>query len=428
MKVFRSASLRIFNPIFGKNFMRRLFNVLKFAIKALTALIDEMFRIGHRTRGGIILILMFFYSAFILGIVLWIETKSGSDLCTSIGVCTFTLMRLTFYDGNGFDFAYYLTDKHRILFCITLFYMAITSFGILNGLVGIFGNVFANASEDAFGTPTEEEEEEWEEEVEEIKQRTKTSNETKNPTDQDTFDANLHGSPVRSAVIDDKIIREEESRRDSFAGEDGEVMPFDGDVTPFQGSFSKVASKPRFNGGNVTFSETNAAPSSPFKQVHVTPQQTNKASYHDLKMLQSLIGTNKKKVHPSAGANSFLHSPEPQPIMEEFATPGNSRKGGLFGVPPKHQQHKPLGQTMGSRANMGMSGMASAGQGALQQEVRQMREEIRVLLQMQIALQQQLGAVVNNNNSSHTGSPGRVSGTVSSLFNNTSHGAGGQFN
>lgn len=81
---------------------------------------------------------------------------------------------------------------------------------------------------------------------------------------------------------------------------------------------------------------------------------------------------------------------------------------------------------MGSRADMGMSGM-NMGHGALQQEVRQMREEIRVLLQMQIALQQQLGTMMNNNSSSHTGSPGRVSGTVSSLLPNTNHGVGGQF-
>jgi hypothetical protein len=129
----------------------RLFGVLKFAIKALTALVDEMIRIGDKTRGGMILILLFLYTAFVMGMVMWIETKGVSDLCNSVGNCTFTMMRLTFYDGNGFDFAYFLTHNHRMLFCITCFYLFLTSFGILNGLVGIFGNVFAAASEDVFG-------------------------------------------------------------------------------------------------------------------------------------------------------------------------------------------------------------------------------------------------------------------------------------
>jgi len=53
--------------------------------------------------------------------------------------------------GDGFDFAFFLTKDHKILFCIVMFYMALTAFGILNGLVGIFGNVFANASESVFG-------------------------------------------------------------------------------------------------------------------------------------------------------------------------------------------------------------------------------------------------------------------------------------
>jgi hypothetical protein len=108
--------------------------VLKFAIKALTALVDEMFRLGHKTRGGIILMMLFFYSAFVVGMVVWIETDSHEDdaaasldsTCTSIGECTFLLMRLTFYDGDGFDFAFFLTKDHKILFCIVMFYMAFT--------------------------------------------------------------------------------------------------------------------------------------------------------------------------------------------------------------------------------------------------------------------------------------------------------------
>lgn len=149
--MFRKSALHYMNPILGKHFVRRVFNVLKFAVKAITALIDEMLRLGHRTRGGIILIMMLFYTSYVMGIVLWVETNGRNENCDSIGNCIFTLVRLTFFDGNGFDFAYFLTEKHKGLFCIVMFYMMLTSFGILNGLVGIFGNVFAGASDEAFG-------------------------------------------------------------------------------------------------------------------------------------------------------------------------------------------------------------------------------------------------------------------------------------
>jgi hypothetical protein len=58
-------------------------------------------RLGNKTRGGIILMLLFFYSAFVVGIVVWVETGAENVLCTNIGECTFVLMRLTFYDGDG---------------------------------------------------------------------------------------------------------------------------------------------------------------------------------------------------------------------------------------------------------------------------------------------------------------------------------------
>lgn len=148
--VFRETTIRFFSPYFGTEFIVRGFKVLKFAINALTALGNEMFRLTAETRGALLLMMMFFYSAFVLGATLFVETNMNSDLCQSMGHCTWTLVRLTFFDGDGLDFAYYLTSDHRILFFIVMVYLCITSFGILNGLVGVFGTALARASHLAF--------------------------------------------------------------------------------------------------------------------------------------------------------------------------------------------------------------------------------------------------------------------------------------
>lgn len=145
--VFKSNTENIFNPLMGEKFVRRVFNVLKFAIKALTALGNEMFRLADGTRGGIILMAVYFYSAFVLGAALWVEIDRKSELCQNLGSCTFVMMRLTFCDGDGFDFTLFLPNNyHRILFVVAMMYICITSFGILNGLVGIFGSTYVNAS------------------------------------------------------------------------------------------------------------------------------------------------------------------------------------------------------------------------------------------------------------------------------------------
>lgn len=150
VEIFRSRTEYYFNPLFGDEFVSRGFRVLKFAIKALSALGNEMFRLTADTKGGLLLMLIFFYSAYVLGAALWVETNGGNADCDTLGSCMYNLMRLTFFDGTGFDFAYSLTESHKILFCIVMMYMCVTSFGILNGLVGIFGTAFANAADQAF--------------------------------------------------------------------------------------------------------------------------------------------------------------------------------------------------------------------------------------------------------------------------------------
>lgn len=136
--------------IIGERFIHRAINVLKFSINAIKALAGEVFSLTEETRGGLMLIAIFFYSAYVLGATMWVEGGGHFKNCHGVGECTYTLIRLTFLDGSGFDFAYNLTKGHPILFIITMMYLVITALGILNGLVGIFGSLIATASIQAF--------------------------------------------------------------------------------------------------------------------------------------------------------------------------------------------------------------------------------------------------------------------------------------
>jgi hypothetical protein len=66
------------------------------------------------------------------------------------------MMRLTFFDGNGFDFAYSLVHLHPILFFVCCIYLCVTSFGLVNGLIGVFGDIFKDDSDRVFETQKDE--------------------------------------------------------------------------------------------------------------------------------------------------------------------------------------------------------------------------------------------------------------------------------
>lgn len=158
VSIVRRKLEKTLDPRLGVAFVDRAFRVVKFAMKSLSAIGSEIFKLTENTRGALLLILIFFYSAFVLGAVLFVETEGilDTEYCFSIGSCMFIMMRLSFFDGNGFDFAYSLVENHKILFVLTLVYMCLTAFGILNGLVGIFGTAFARSSIEAFEQPLED--------------------------------------------------------------------------------------------------------------------------------------------------------------------------------------------------------------------------------------------------------------------------------
>jgi hypothetical protein len=92
------------------------------------------------------LIGIFFYSSYVLGACLWQETGNQLDACSTFTSCMFTLMRLTFYDGNGFDYLWEVSKLWPLLFVLTVLYLCATAFGVLNGLIGIFASTFTTGT------------------------------------------------------------------------------------------------------------------------------------------------------------------------------------------------------------------------------------------------------------------------------------------
>jgi len=67
VKVVKDGIESICNPIVGVQTVSMLFRVSKFAIRAFQAIGSEMFRLTEATRGALLLVLVMFYFAFVLG-------------------------------------------------------------------------------------------------------------------------------------------------------------------------------------------------------------------------------------------------------------------------------------------------------------------------------------------------------------------------
>jgi hypothetical protein len=108
---------------------------------------------------------MMLFSAYVLGVTFWIalERSGNTDtLCNSAQSCVFTMVRLSFFDGDGFDFAYSVMFSHPRLFVVLVVYFFLTAIGMANGLIGVFGEIFRNNSQIAFKTNKKRDEEEAE--------------------------------------------------------------------------------------------------------------------------------------------------------------------------------------------------------------------------------------------------------------------------
>lgn len=139
--------------------------VMEFASRTLESMGQEMFYLSKRTRGGFILVFIMFFSSYILGVVLFISTEYSEDyegmasvpseVCYSVPSCMYIMVRLTFFDGDAFNYVYTLVTDHPILFGVVCVYFFLTAIGITNGLIGVFGDIFKEASNETFANNKE---------------------------------------------------------------------------------------------------------------------------------------------------------------------------------------------------------------------------------------------------------------------------------
>jgi len=122
---------------------------------------QELFTLS--SKGGVVVLGFFFYMAYIMGVSFW--QKTGDLLlaspeggpngtlseCDTLPHCFLIMLRLTFWDGSGFDFVKSLIDvgNQKGLVTLLIIYMCTSAMVLLNGLIGIFGGAFSAATEDS---------------------------------------------------------------------------------------------------------------------------------------------------------------------------------------------------------------------------------------------------------------------------------------
>jgi hypothetical protein len=107
------------------------------------------------SRGGSVVLFILFYLTFVLAVMYWYQFNDLVDYldpdiksCATLKLCFLTLLRLTFYDGTGFDFLQSVIDNGNSGWAVGLIlYMCVTGMILLNGLIGIFGHAFISDAE-----------------------------------------------------------------------------------------------------------------------------------------------------------------------------------------------------------------------------------------------------------------------------------------
>jgi hypothetical protein len=127
-----------------------------------------------QSKGGVVVLIFFFYMAYVVGNANWqrtrfeplISSESGNvSECDTLAHCWLIMLRLTFWDGSGFDYLLSVMnygDGGDVT--LLILYMCFSAMVLLNGLIGIFGGAFQEATKE-----DGEEEEEGEKKEEEEK-------------------------------------------------------------------------------------------------------------------------------------------------------------------------------------------------------------------------------------------------------------------
>lgn len=126
--VFRRFLQTTLGRLIGERFIHRALNVLKFSIGAIKALASEIFSLNEDTRGGLLLIMLFFYSAYVMGATMFIEGKGAFINCDNLG------KYLSSSSISSFVF-FYSSPSVRSVFLTELVFCALKKEGLLPVLI-----------------------------------------------------------------------------------------------------------------------------------------------------------------------------------------------------------------------------------------------------------------------------------------------------
>jgi len=123
---------------------------------------EELFTTS--SKGAVVVLGFFFYMAYIMGVAFWQQTAYWTLLsaeggpngnvseCDTLPHCFLIMLRLTFWDGSGFDYLKsvmdYGTPMSKGMTALLILYMCFSAMVLLNGLIGIFSAAFQAATKD----------------------------------------------------------------------------------------------------------------------------------------------------------------------------------------------------------------------------------------------------------------------------------------
>lgn len=113
------------------------------------------------SKGGLVILGFYFLNAYMFACVFYQFTSEwttatyapsywvGNQLpCDTLTHCYFTLLRLAFYDGDGFDFITNLKNAgYPALTALAIVFMISNAIVLFNGLIAIFGGAFSQPDE-----------------------------------------------------------------------------------------------------------------------------------------------------------------------------------------------------------------------------------------------------------------------------------------
>lgn len=130
-------------------------------VRACQICLEFLERLGletftDRSKGGLVILCMFFFVAYVVAVVSWQESTAiykhnnvTGNACGNLLDCFLIMLRLSFYDGNGFDFLTAIINfKAKGLSVLLILYLCLSAVILLNGLIGIFSNIFLNSQPD----------------------------------------------------------------------------------------------------------------------------------------------------------------------------------------------------------------------------------------------------------------------------------------